>query len=233
MSQLLLKEGLRASEEDAEVRKIARSRTLSALASFDAEHKGSVLRFLHEANLIDKENPIVRLGGAGVLGSIAEGAANLQGLTLSFTYLGEANLSGVDLSHANLAFAMMIGTDMSETQLYKTNLSNADLTEADLRYAVASEANLSKAFLTGSDMESINLWGSNLREADLTGVNLRDAEIAGSVAAAVTGEVIVDADLTDANLTGANLEGASITDHQLQQCKSLEGATMPDGSKHD
>jgi uncharacterized protein YjbI with pentapeptide repeats len=38
--------------------------------------------------------------------------------------------------------------------------------------------------------------------------------------------------LEDANLKGANLAGATITEKQLDSCESLEGATMPDGTKH-
>jgi uncharacterized protein YjbI with pentapeptide repeats len=57
---------------------------------------------------------------------------------------------------------------------------------------------------------------------------------AASISAAWTGEVedLGDADLRDADLTEADLRGAIITDQQLAQCKSLKGATMPDGSKH-
>jgi uncharacterized protein YjbI with pentapeptide repeats len=41
------------------------------------------------------------------------------------------------------------------------------------------------------------------------------------------------ADLSDADLSGANLRDArGVTDEQLDQAASLEGATMPDGSKH-
>ena len=40
------------------------------------------------------------------------------------------------------------------------------------------------------------------------------------------------ADLRGANLSAANLKGANVTDKQLAECKSLEGATMPDGTKH-
>src|SRR5918995_23280 len=35
-----------------------------------------------------------------------------------------------------------------------------------------------------------------------------------------------------AGLTDADLSGANISEEQLAMCKSLEGATMPDGSKH-
>jgi uncharacterized protein YjbI with pentapeptide repeats len=36
-----------------------------------------------------------------------------------------------------------------------------------------------------------------------------------------------------ANLSGANLVGAKLTGAQLAASKSLEGATMPDGSVHE
>jgi len=57
--------------------------------------------------------------------------------------------------------------------------------------------------------------GAGLTDADLEGANLEGA------------------DLSNAYLGGANLKGANVTDEQLATCKSLEGATMPDGSKHD
>ena len=41
------------------------------------------------------------------------------------------------------------------------------------------------------------------------------------------------ADLTGVDLAEANLEGAEVTAKQLAQVKSLKGATMPDGTKHD
>jgi hypothetical protein len=41
------------------------------------------------------------------------------------------------------------------------------------------------------------------------------------------------ANLSNAYLGGADLEGANVDGEQLAMCKSLEGATMPDRSKHD
>jgi uncharacterized protein YjbI with pentapeptide repeats len=40
------------------------------------------------------------------------------------------------------------------------------------------------------------------------------------------------ADLRNANLTGTNLTAAKIAAEQLTVAKTLQGATMPDGSKH-
>jgi uncharacterized protein YjbI with pentapeptide repeats len=39
--------------------------------------------------------------------------------------------------------------------------------------------------------------------------------------------------LAGADLDKANLEGAKVTDEQLAQARSLEAATMPDGTVHE
>ncbi len=56
---------------------------------------------------------------------------------------------------------------------------------------------------------------------------LRRSRIADLIGADLKG-----ANLKGANLKGANLKGANVTDEQLAECKSLEGATMPDGARH-
>src|SRR5229473_2658239 len=58
MSELLLHEKLRDSAEEDEVRKIARVRTLTILARLDADRKASVIQFLYESGLIDKDTCI-------------------------------------------------------------------------------------------------------------------------------------------------------------------------------
>ena len=50
--------------------------------------------------------------------------------------------------------------------------------------------------------------------ADLRGANLQEAN------------------LQEANLEGANLQGAEVTAEQLPGTRSLQGAIMPDGTKH-
>jgi uncharacterized protein YjbI with pentapeptide repeats len=44
---------------------------------------------------------------------------------------------------------------------------------------------------------------------------------------------LTEARLSNADLRETNLRGATIEDAQLAQTKSLAGATMPDGTKHD
>ena len=61
---------------------------------------------------------------------------------------------------------------------------------------------------------SRHLPGAYLREADLQGAKLRRAT------------------LFLINLEGANLQGAQITAEQLAQAGSLQGAILPDGTRH-
>src|SRR5258706_9385623 len=58
MADLLLKENLRTTEVE-EVRKVARTRTLTVLRGLDPTRKGLLLNFLYEAELISKEKPLV------------------------------------------------------------------------------------------------------------------------------------------------------------------------------
>jgi uncharacterized protein YjbI with pentapeptide repeats len=63
------------------------------------------------------------------------------------------------------------------------------------------------------------LSGAHLHQANLSEADLDHADLG-------------DADLTGADLSDANLEGANVTDEQLAVCESLQGATMPGGTKH-
>ena len=58
MSELLLDKKLRESQNNAEVRNVARTRTLSVLSTLDGERKGTLLRFLQESGLINGPEPI-------------------------------------------------------------------------------------------------------------------------------------------------------------------------------
>ena len=64
-------------------------------------------------------------------------------------------------------------------------------------------------------LQRYDLHGADLRMIDLGGADLHVAN------------------LSEANLEWANLSGANVTDEQLAQARSLKGATMPDGTKHE
>ena len=135
MGSLLLDKNLRESEEDSEVRTLARARTLTVLSRLDPSRKSAVMEFLVEAELVQSvegRGPIIRLGGADLSG---------------------AEMSGADLSEANLSYAVL--TEVAD--LSKANLSGADLTEADLPHASLSAANLRGAEVSQADLSYADL----------------------------------------------------------------------------
>ena len=69
--------------------------------------------------------------------------------------------------------------------------------------------------MLGADLRS-----ENLRDSDLAGVNLSLADLRNAC-------------LTGADRKYATLLETKVTDEQHRSCKTLEGATMPDGSVHD
>ena len=108
MSELLLHENLRESTEEKEVRKIARVRTLSVLRRLDGERKASVLKFLYESDLINKDKPIINLVEAD---------------------LSKANLIVADLSEADLSEAHLFKADLNSVYLNNANLREVNLTK--------------------------------------------------------------------------------------------------------
>jgi Pentapeptide repeats (8 copies) len=134
MSELILEKKLRESQPRDEVRKIARVRTLAVLRRLNAERKRIVLQFLHDSDLIDKDNTIIGLHGA-----------NLRGADLHGVYQPKANLHEAQLNGANLRGANLREADLSKANMSGADLSGADLTFADLRGAHLRETILKKA----------------------------------------------------------------------------------------
>jgi hypothetical protein len=134
------------------------------------------------------------------------------------------------LQEANLVGANLRGAD----------LSKASLGKADLRYGELNDANLSEADLRGANLGKADLSGANLHGADLRGANLREASLAGAdllganlARADLSGADLNAANLLQADLSGVVLEDAYVSNERLAQARSLKGATLPDGTKHD
>ena len=189
--------------ENEEVRNVARTRTLTVLRGLDATRKGLIVRFLCESGLIAQQR-VVDLNGA-----------DLSGADLIGADLNSANLSRADLNSAKLMNAKLSGADLSRAELSSAKLSGATLSEADLR-----NAKLGAADLSGADLRKAKLDGAFLRYAKLSGAILSGAELSGAI-------------LSGADLSLANLSTTTISDDRLATAKSLKGATMPDGAKHD
>ena len=236
MSELLLKEHLgeltpngKLKPEYVEVRKIARIRTLTVLRSLDKERKGSVLLFLKEAGLINKDKVILDLSGADFR------EVKLIGADLSQVNLSKVNLIGADLSYTVLDGAVLIDAYLSWANLIETSLRGTDLSRASLRGAYLSKTDPSETTLPWIIIKNLNiqhktlgadLSQANLSNVDLTNANLNEADFS-------------EADLSCAVLSEADLSGAILKDaygisvEELEeQAKSLKGATMPDGSIH-
>jgi uncharacterized protein YjbI with pentapeptide repeats len=99
------------------------------------------------------------------------------------------------------------GADLSEADLFRAQLSKADLSRANLSKANLIEANLMEATLSSTVLFGADLSSAKLFRTDLHGV-----------------------DLSEANLS----EAIGISNEELEkEARSLQGATMPDGSIHD
>ena len=145
MAELLLKDHLsELKPEYKEVRKIARVRTLTVLPRLNGNRKGSVLQFLYESNLIDRDNPIVDLNGAD---------------------LSHADLGCVNWDHTNLRRANLRKANLWGACLMRTTLKNAQLQKADLRGSVPTGTDLTFANLRNAD-----LYDTDLSFTDLTGI---------------------------------------------------------------
>ncbi len=106
MSELLCDKELRKSKPEDEVRTVARVRTLTVLPRLDGSRKASVLNFLYESGLIQKDHIVVDLHGADLR------EANLFGASLK-----EANMSRTNLHGAGLNFVGLNGADLYATEL--------------------------------------------------------------------------------------------------------------------
>jgi uncharacterized protein YjbI with pentapeptide repeats len=210
MSQLMLEGNLlRSSEEDSEVRTLARARSQTVLGQLDSDRKARVVQFLYEADLIKAEDPVLNLSGVGLRG------ANLSQLDLSDANLSGAVLRRADLHGTNLSDAILRGAELNHADLRDATMSGADLSEAKLNFANLSGAVLNNAALPHADLSGANMSGAFLRYADLREAQLIETNLSG-------------ADLLEADLGYARLAGAKgVTEEQLEEAKTLKGATMP------
>ena len=115
------------------------------------------------------------------------------------------------------------------TYLQNTVLDGADFSRAMFYRAPFDETSLIEANFNGAYLEGASFRGAILRKSNLIWADLNGADLSG-------------ADLTGANLDYASLEGADmsktilvgtiVTDDQLRGVRSLKGAIMPDGTRH-
>jgi uncharacterized protein YjbI with pentapeptide repeats len=206
MSDLIVDREMRKKPDDPDLRRLAQARTLAILLGLDQDRKRRPLRLIYELNLIMKEEPILNLKNAGL------DTADLSEITLHNACLRE-----VDLRRANLSGADLKGSDLGGADLRGANLSNANLSDTVLvganllPYDETQPAKLNAPSLSnGTDPSDIDTSNDHLKLTNLEGADLRNAD-----------------------LSGAYLTGAGVSEEQLVKCKSLQGATMPDGRKYE
>lgn len=158
MSNLLLVYHLGAPNSTNEVRALEVARTFTAIRNLDGVRKGTLIRFLWAAQLINGQQPIISLTSADLNGAIFT-HANLIGANLSNAHLSRADLSGADLSDATL-----IGADLSFAPLIQQGSvprSRNASTQSSKTPAKGSQ---------GANLSGVNLSNANLFQADLSGV---------------------------------------------------------------
>ena len=94
---------------------------------------------------------------------------------------------------------------------------------------------LNDADMGGMNLKSLNLYEVYLEKADLQYANLQEADLWSAILrdAILWGTDLQNTKLQGADLQSADLRDAKVVNEQLAQTKSLKGATMPDGTKHD
>jgi uncharacterized protein YjbI with pentapeptide repeats len=166
MSDLLLNGGLLHSYPDAEVRNIARVRTLTVLCQLDNRRKNYVLSFLRETKLItpEPETSIISFCSADL------SRVDFKDVNLSDIDLSKANLSKADLAEANIRKA-----NLSEANLTEANISNAYIAFSKFNRAMLSKANFHKAYLEDVSFSRTVLSNANFSETQFHRVDLSHA----------------------------------------------------------
>lgn len=246
MTDLLLKNELRAASMNSEVRAVAAARTTTVLRRLDQKRRASLLTFLRGSNLLDKAS-VGLLRGADLSGADLYGArlrdvdlshANLDDANLSTASLTGAYLIEADLSDANLSDARLRNANLADVNLRNANLQRAALFRTNLTGADLYEADMSSAYLIRADLSNTNLGSVNLRNASLISVVLRNAYLgiaslggANLVNVDLTNVDLSGVDLSDASLRGADLRGADLRGANLRGTKYDASTKWPDGFK--
>jgi hypothetical protein len=179
MGQLLLDKvrPLRQSEEGSAVRTVARARTLEVLRRLDGARRGTVVQFLYEARLIDKDSSVVDLTGAMLARAVLT-EADLKGANLRGTYLVRASLVDAKLSKADLSDAKLLGADLSLAKLGGANLRGAVLMSEGLGTPLRrASLSLGTYTLNGAGPKNADLSYAHLWDADLTNAYVSEEQL--------------------------------------------------------
>jgi uncharacterized protein YjbI with pentapeptide repeats len=223
---LVTEQNLKQLEKDNPFRRAAKEQTVAVLSWLDSPHRGKLLEFLIESNLIVGDEPTLSLHGADLSGvdfsnkSLSQ--INLRGVNLSDAQLSQADLSGTKLFGATIDRANLRFARLSQAELFRASLQQANLFLANLSGATLQEANLAGADLFLADLRNANLNKTNLSNADLSFANLSKAQL---VFANLQSANFYQANLRESSLSGADLQGAVLQGADLRQT-DLSGANL-------
>ncbi len=233
VSTLLLEKELRSSAKDSEVRRLAQTRTLTLLGTLDGERKRSVLRFLYEASLIDRSDPVISLDGAN-LRDMDLNLVNLSGgpfvipshygsdRAASFGLPGAefggdgADLSGADLSGSDLRYCALVGVDLKGA-----DFSNADLTGCGLS---PDFTNVPSSVMGPSVSQDIPEGPPGDPDLRVIGSSTREPRVLpkGAIKTDLTGAFFNQANLRYAVFPNADLSGADLISADLRSAWLVE-----------
>jgi len=177
MSELILEKRLSSAtgdtQEDKDLRNIARSRTLITLRGLvtpnpdgNNRRRGSLLRFLFETELIDKNNLLI----------------DLKKANFEVAYARKFTLKSANLERADFYKACLRKANLREANLKRAYLVRADLRGTDLRGAILIRANFRETIFGRSNENDTDKKVTDLRGADLTGAkNLAGANLKGVI----------------------------------------------------
>ncbi|RPJ71609.1 MAG: hypothetical protein EHM20_14485 [Alphaproteobacteria bacterium] len=132
--------------------------------------------------------------------------ANFARSNLNFAEFHESSFDSAILSNTTMVGTIIDESGFENSDLTESNLSNSVIRNTSFKGAILRSSVFSGASLRNIDFSDTNLIEANFSKVDLTKVNLKNA------------------DLTRADLTGAKLRRK-----QIQDVKSLFGATLPNG----
>ena len=144
MTELLLEKGLRKSDEEFEVRSIARVKTYTIFRTVNKRRRTNVMWFLIQAKLIgtlENNNSLSYPGDDRLRSDIVNlKGSPLNGIDMPWANLRRAKLPFVHLRDANLQYANLRETVLFSADLCGANLEGAKLEAADLRKAKYNSA---------------------------------------------------------------------------------------------
>lgn len=164
MLALITEQGLKEQPDRSAICRHARSLTLSTLDQLDPGRRVHVFRYLAEQGLIRSPGPIIEIQGANLSKADLTTMQDFGPVDILGCNLREANLRGIFLAGSYLGEVDFTGADLAGARLQQTKLENANFGGADL----------TDVFMPRAELHGVNFAGTTLTRADLTDADFLD-----------------------------------------------------------